>query len=69
MKKLNYGNERSFSVIKDGKVYKGEYLIDHEMIIVSCGFEKKTAALGGHAIEPEILARVLLLEIIKEKDK
>lgn len=58
--------EKEFTIEKNGKEYKGWYKIEKGMIHVSSGFGSKSAQLGGSTETPEVLARIILGELISE---
>lgn len=49
----------------DGKrKYTGWYIIEDDLITVRSAYGNKSTQLGGHAETPEVLARILLRELV-----
>ncbi len=52
-----------------GKTYTGSYEIQGEMIEVSYGGRTKKTWLGGSASYPELLARLMIGELVREEQQ
>ena len=51
----------------DGETYTGSYEIQGEMIEVSSGGRTKKSKLGGSASYPDLLARLMIGELVREE--
>jgi len=52
----------------NGKDYKGSYKVEKGIISVYYDFYHKNTQLGGHGQSPELLAQMILREIIKDNN-
>ena len=55
-------------VTYNGKDYSGSYQMNGDIITVNYAGYSKTTQLGGSAGYPESLAKIMMAEIIKEKN-
>ena len=56
--------EKDVSIDYEGVTYAGQYAVDRDMIDVFYEGRKKCTQLGGHAQYPELLAKLLLREMV-----
>jgi hypothetical protein len=47
-----------------GRKHRGWYTIEDDLITVRSAYGNRTAQLGGHADTPEVMARILLRELV-----
>jgi hypothetical protein len=47
-----------------GRKHLGWYTIDGDLITVRSAYGNRTTQLGGHADTPEVMARILLRELV-----
>jgi len=47
--------------------HEGSYTVDRDMVAVAYGSQTKKAHLGGFADAPQVLARLLLREMVTEQ--
>ena len=55
------------AIEREDKIYTGSYTIAQKMITVAHGSRVKTTQLGGFADAPEVLARIMLGEMVGEE--
>ena len=48
-----------------GNEYRGNYYIEHGCVTVQYDIMEKSTQLGGHAQQPEQLAKLLLSEMVR----